>query len=184
MSGYDLERFSVLLAEDNLYLQSLMGQALRALGVGHIRTAKDGGEAIEILRLMSTDPVKAGILQVDFIMSNWQMSPVDGLLLLRWVRRHKESPNRFIPFVMVTGHADEAKVAEARAMGVTEILAKPFSVASTASRIQQIIERPRQFVHTFDYFGPDRRRRTAQGALPKERRVLTEDDIEIVYDPA
>lgn len=164
-------------------MRSLMTIALKALGVGTIKTADDGGEAIEVLRLMSTDPMKAGVMSIDIILSNWQMSPVDGLMLLRWVRRHKESPDRFIPFLMVTGYADREKVMEARELGVTEILAKPFSVQNVADRLIQVIERPRQFVHTSSYFGPDRRRQ----ALPysgEERRKLTEEDeeVEVVYD--
>jgi len=182
MADYNFERFSVLLAEDNSYLRSLLTQALKAIGVGNIRVAEHGGEAIDILRMMAVDPTKAGLMSVDVILSNWEMSPVDGMMLLRWVRRHKESPNRFIPFIMVTGYADRDKVAEARNMGVTEILAKPFSVVSLMQRFMQVIDRPRQFVHTPDYFGPDRRRQQMNAPDNKERRVMKEKDIEIVYD--
>ncbi len=183
ITDYNFERFSVLLVEDNSYIQSLLTLSLKALGVGQIRTASHGGEAIDILRLMGIDPMKAGLMSVDLIMSNWQMSPVDGLMLLRWVRRHKESPDRFIPFIMVTGHAARDKVEEARDLGVTEFLAKPFSVQNVADRLLQVIDRQRQFVHTGDYFGPDRRRQ----ALPydgEERRKLTDEseEVEVVYD--
>lgn len=181
MSNYSFERFSILVAEDNNYLRSLMAQSLKAIGVGNIRSADHGGDAIDILRMMAIDPSKAGLLSVDIILSNWQMSPVDGLMLLRWVRRHKESPNRFIPFIMVTGYADQDKVAEARDMGVTEILAKPFSVNTLAQRLLQVIDRPRQFVHTPSYFGPDRRRQNQGPASGEDRRYISEDDIEIVY---
>lgn len=181
MSGYSFDRFSVLVAEDNTYLRSLLAQSLKAIGVGNIRSAEHGGEAIDILRMMAIDPSKAGLMHVDIILSNWQMSPVDGLMLLRWVRRHKESPNRFIPFIMVTGYADMDKVNEARDMGVSEILAKPFSVTSLAQRLLQVIDRPRQFVHTPDYFGPDRRRQATGSPTGEERRQMREEDIEIVY---
>ena len=117
--------------------------------------------------------MKAGVLSVDLIISNWQMSPVDGMILLRWVRRHADSPNRFVPFIMLSGHSGPASVAEARDMGATEFVTKPFSVQTLAQRIQMVIERPRQFVHTGDYFGPDRRRR-AEPFKGGERRVLTD----------
>ena len=181
MGNYSFDRFSILVAEDNNYLRSLMAQSLKAIGVGNIRSADHGGDAIDILRMMAIDPSKAGLLSVDIILSNWQMSPVDGLMLLRWVRRHKESPNRFIPFIMVTGYADQDKVAEARDMGVTEILAKPFSVNTLAQRLLQVVDRPRQFVHTPSYFGPDRRRQNLGPSSGEDRRYITEDDIEIVY---
>lgn len=183
MTNYNLERFSVLVVDDNRYMRQLLTMSLKALSVGQVRQAEHGGEAIEFLKLMAQDPVKAGIMSVDIIFSNWQMSPVDGLMLLRWVRRAKESPNRFIPFVMVTGYADPKRVAEARDTGVTEILAKPFSVQGVAGRLQQVIERPRQFVHTMTYFGPDRRRRQ-QIFMDDDRRRLSDADpeVEIIHD--
>lgn len=182
MANFSLEQFSVLLAEDNPYLRSLMVQSLKALGVATVRAVNDGGGAIDVLKLLKHDPVRAGMMNVDIILSNWLMSPIDGLMLLRWVRRHKESPNRFLPFVMVTGYADHDKVADARDMGVTEILAKPFSVLSVSERLLQVIEHPRQFVHTPDYFGPDRRRLEMPEPVGAERRVINEDEIEVIYD--
>ncbi len=183
MAAYKLDRFSVLLVEDNSYIRSLLHTALKALGVGTVTTAREGGEAIEFMKLVSTNPMKAGVMSIDLIFSNWQMSPVDGSMFLRWVRRHKESTDRFLPFIMITGYADADKVAEARELGVTEMLAKPFSVESISQRLLQVIDRPRQFIHNSRYFGPDRRRQ----ALPfygDERRKLKETDegVEVVYE--
>ncbi len=133
MSDYDFGLFSCLVVEDSSYLRTLMSSSLRALGVGNVKTVDDDNQGIEFLQLVQSDPMKAGMQNVDIVFSNWQMSPVDGMMLLRWVRRHKESPNRFIPFVMVTGYADHKKVREARSMGATEMLAKPFSVVNLGS---------------------------------------------------
>ena len=121
------------------------------------------------------------LLSVDMIISNWQMSPVDGLILLRWVRRHADSPNRFVPFVMLSGHSAPQKVAEARDTGVTEFITKPFSVTMLAQKLQIVVERPRQFVHTSSYFGPDRRRRPGE-FRGQERRILTDKSpgVEII----
>lgn len=182
MADYDFDRFSILVVEDNQFILKLLVQGLRAIGVGNVRTAADAGEAIDILQLMAIDPTKAGLMSVDIVLTNWQMSPVDGMMLLRWIRRHKESPNRFIPVVMVTGYADRDKVDEARDMGITEILGKPFSVSTMAERLLQVVDRPRQFVHTPDFFGPDRRRQKMAAPGGKERRIRQEKDIEIIYD--
>ncbi len=183
MATYNLERLNVLVVEDNAYIRRLIVAALAAFGIGQVKTTSHGGEAIDLLRLIVTDPVKAGIMSIDIIISNWQMSPVDGLMLLRWVRRHKESSDRFVPFIMCTGYADLAKIAEARELGVTEVLAKPFSVQTVVDRLLRVIDRPRQFVHTASYFGPDRRRQQ----LPfdgDEQRILTDDhdEVEVVHD--
>ncbi|MEQ1863308.1 MAG: response regulator [Micropepsaceae bacterium] len=169
----DLSRLSCLIVEDSVFLRSLLMSCLNALSISQIKVAEHGGDAIEFLKLQKLNPMKAGILSVDLIISNWQMAPVDGMILLRWVRRHADSPNRFVPFIMVTGHSGLTSIAEARDTGVTEFLAKPFSVAQLAQKIQTVIERPRQFVHSANYFGPDRRRR--DGAYDGlERRMLTD----------
>lgn len=183
MGAYDLQRVSVLVVDDNSYMRSLLLNSLKALGVGQVKTVGHGGDAIDLLKLMGTDPMRAGLMSLDVVYSNWQMSPVDGVMLLRWVRRHKESPDRFIPFVMVTGYADRDKVAEARDLGVTEFMAKPFSVDAVAQRLLQVIERPRPFIHTSTYFGPDRRRQQL-GFQGEDRRHLREGDegVEVVYD--
>jgi CheY-like chemotaxis protein len=182
MAAYDLQRLSVMVVEDSNYMRSMLTMSLRALGVGVIKEADHGGDAIDVLKLMSKDPVRAGIMTVDIIFSNWQMSPIDGLMLLRWVRRHKESPSRFIPFVMVTAHAERRKVAEARDMGVTEMLAKPYSIDNVATRLLQAIDKPRQFVHTGDYFGPDRRRHQ-EAFTDRDRRKITEasPEAEVIH---
>ena len=169
----DLSRLTCLIVEDSTFMRSLLMSCLNALGINQIKIAEDGGDAIEFLKLQKLNPMKAGILSVDLIISNWQMAPVDGMILLRWVRRHADSPNRFVPFIVVTGHSGPTSIAEARDTGVTEFLAKPFSIAQVAQKIQTVIERPRQFVHSANYFGPDRRRRAGTSDGP-ERRVLTD----------
>ena len=68
-------------------------------------------------------------------------------------------------------------MAEARDLGVTEMLAKPYSIDGVATRLLQVIDRPRQFVHTGDYFGPDRRRHQVAFS-DRDRRKITETSAE------
>lgn len=178
---YDLDRLSVLLVEDSPFIRSLLINSLKILGVGTVITKDHGGEAIEFLQLVKEDPMKAGVMSIDVILSDWVMSPVDGMMLLRWVRRHKDSPDRFMPFIMITGYSDLDRVNQAREMGVSEFMSKPFTINAVADKIVQVIERPRQFVHTKNYFGPDRRRQI----LPHEgedRRKMTDksEGVEII----
>lgn len=82
---------------------------------------------------------------------------------------------------MITGFSEPKRVQEARDMGVTEFLAKPFTIQAIGNKLISIIERQRQFVHTRSYFGPDRRRRQADIDF-EDRRVLTDKSpgVEIV----
>ena len=180
MGEYDFSLFSVLIAEDSAYMRRLLSSVLRAVGVGTVLQASNGGEAIELMKRMSTEPEKVGVSSVDIVMSNWMMDPVDGLMLLKWLRRNKESPDRFMPFVMITGFVDRDKLEQARDHGVTEFLAKPYSVQSLVARLLAVIDRPREFVLAPEYFGPDRRRRPLDYA-GAERRESEESDVEVVY---
>lgn len=181
MSKYDFERLCVVLVEDSPFIRSLLINALQILGVGTIVSKDHGGEAIAFLKQVKEDPMKAGVMSVDLILSNWEMSPVDGMMLLRWVRRHKDSPDRFIPMAMISGYSSPRRVAQAREMGVNEFLSKPFTIGGICNKLLSVIEKPRQFVHTKDYFGPDRRRQQLGFDLP-ERRILTDksEGVEVI----
>lgn len=178
MTNIDLSRLSVMVVEDSQFIRSLIVNSLRVLGVGTVKSVDHGGQAIEVLKLVKENPMKAGMMSVDIIISDWEMSPVNGLMLLRWIRRHKESPDRFVPFIMLTGYSEPGRVQEARDMGVNEFMSKPFTVNALADKIFSVINYPRQFVHTSSYFGPDRRRQ----AIPidgEDRRKLTDESPEV-----
>src|ERR1700761_7580061 len=75
------------------------------------------------------------------------------------LRNSPDSKNPYLPIVMMTGHSEKSRVVEARDAGVTEFVAKPLTAKSVLERLQAVIYRPRPFVRTANYFGPDRRRR-------------------------
>ncbi|MDP6804643.1 MAG: hypothetical protein QF902_04840 [Rhodospirillales bacterium] len=49
MAVYDLERFHILLVEDNGYIRNVLEDLLRQFRVGRVATAANGQEAIEYL---------------------------------------------------------------------------------------------------------------------------------------
>jgi CheY-like chemotaxis protein len=153
-----LENLTLLLVEDNAFMLSLFDRVLRQLGFERIHRAHDGEEAIRFLREIRKRPDRAGTSGVDMIVSDLVMSPINGLLLLQWVRTSKDSPNRFMPFVMLSGAADKEYVEASRHLGASEFLAKPFSITTVYEHLRELIERPRPFILNTDYFGPDRRR--------------------------
>ena len=180
MAEYDFGLLNVPIAEDNAYMQSLLRTVLRAVGVGNVVAVKDGGEAIKLMRRIKEDPQEAGLSTVDILFTNWQMEPVDGVMVLKCVRRHKESLDRFLPVIMVSGFGDRDRVQEARELGVTEFVAKPYSIDALMARVMSVVDAPRQFVLTEQFFGPDRRRRPVKSG--QERRVITKEEVEVIYD--
>ena len=63
---------------------------------------------------------------IDIVVADYLMPVVDGMFLLRWVRRADKSPDKFLPFVMISAH-DRDVLFEARDSGVDEFVAKPLS---------------------------------------------------------
>jgi CheY-like chemotaxis protein len=179
---YDFSTVSVMLVEDNEYIASVLYNVLLAIGCGRISKFRSGKEAVEFLQLLNLSPEKVGTSGIDFIITDMIMEPVDGLSLLKWVRMSKDSPDRFLPVIMISGYVDRGYLEKARDLGVTEFLAKPFSVTTVAQKIEAVIERPRPFIRTDNYFGPDRRRSKPGKFAGQERRQQAESDCEVVYE--
>lgn len=139
----------MLVVDDNQHMRSIVSTMLHSFGVRLIREAKDGSEAIDILARWPAD-----LAICDFL-----MEPTDGVEFTRRVRTGAASPNPYLPVVMLTGHSELARVTDARDAGVTEFVVKPLTAKALVDRINAVIFRPRPFVRTSDYFGPDRRRR-------------------------
>lgn len=144
---YDL--LKILIVDDNHHMRVLLGEILRAVGVRNTFEANDGAEGLQIMR---NQPI-------DIVMTDLSMRPLDGIDFVRLMRNSPDSPNQMCPVIMITGHSTQRRVSEARDAGVNEFLAKPLTARGVIERIQRIIEHPRPYVRSDDYFGPDRRRR-------------------------
>ena len=152
----------VLLVDDNQHMKTLLGEMLRAIGVRDVHAAADGSEALDLMRRY----------EIDIVFTDLNMKPLDGIDFVRQLRTSTDSPNPFAPVIMVTGHSTRARVEAARDVGVNEFLAKPITARSVLDRVQRIVERPRAFIRSDGYFGPDRRRREDPGYTgPKRRRA-------------
>jgi two-component system, chemotaxis family, chemotaxis protein CheY len=95
---------------------------------------------------------------VDLILSDWAPG-LDGITFINRVRRDIESPDPYVPIIMVTGNTELHHIYQARDAGMTEFLAKPISANLIYARIRSVIERHWIFIQSGDFFGPDRRRR-------------------------
>jgi CheY-like chemotaxis protein len=157
---YDL--LNILLVDDNQHMRVLLTEILRAIGVRNIYEANDGAQALQVMR---NHPV-------DIIMTDLQMQPLDGIDFVRLLRKSTDSPNPMCPVIMITGHSTLRRVAEARDVGVTEFLSKPVTARGVLQRIGLVVEHPRAFVRTDDYFGPDRRRRSDPTYAGPRRRAM------------
>lgn len=146
--GFQFNRLSMLVAEDTLPMQKLACAVLETLGFGRVFKAADGQHGFDLF--CRENP--------DIVLCDWHMAPDSGLEMTRNIRRSGYSPNKMAPVIMMTGYSAPRRVTMARDAGVTEFLVKPFRAGDLVRRIAHVIERPRDFIHSSDYFGPDRRR--------------------------
>jgi len=123
----------VLVVDDNSFMRNLISTTIKSFGIVDAVTEADGASAIERLKLSLTDPIAASLGTVDLILSDFVMPGVDGNLFLRWIRTGNGVPDRFVPFIMVSGAADKYVVEQARDAGVTEFLAKPMPTIPVAN---------------------------------------------------
>jgi len=112
---------------------------------------------------------------VDMIITDWRMSPMDGINFIKYLRTHEDSPNRFIPIIMLTGNVEREHVETARDVGINEFVIKPFSAKTLCDRITLLIDNPRSFIMTGQFIGPDRRRHNAlipPGGIEKRKERI------------
>ncbi len=144
-----LDAVRVLVVDDNQHMRAIVGVMLNSFGIKMVREAKDGADALDALRRWPAD-----LAICDFL-----MDAMDGVEFTRQVRNATDSPNPYLPVVMLTGHSELTRVTEARDAGVTEFVVKPLTAKALVDRINTVIFKPRPFIRSRDYFGPDRRRK-------------------------
>ena len=147
-SRYLLENLNVMVIDDNKHMTRLVCEILNAIGIRNVVAVSDGAKAFKELKHFLAD----------VIIVDWNMQPLDGLDFVRLVRTAKDSPNPYIPIIMLSGFTEYRRITEARDAGVNEYLAKPISAKAIYQRFVSIIDNPRPFIRTKNFFGPCRRR--------------------------
>jgi two-component system, chemotaxis family, chemotaxis protein CheY len=167
--AYRLENLRILIVDDNAHIRQLLRTILSAVGVRNIDIAEDGVRGFESFCR----------LDYDLVFTDYEMEPISGIDLVDLIRTSTKSPNPYIPVIMISAYSDQDRVQLARDHGVTEFLAKPFTVERLMSRMQTVIEEPRAFVKTDTYFGPDRRRKEDPSYMGPERRKTELEEVDV-----
>jgi len=163
MSIFESEKLKVLIIDDEMMIRIFVSEILKDIGVSHIEQAAGGSKAIEMMRKG---------FRPDAILTDRQMPNGDGVGVIHWVRNHPDSPNPYMPIMMVSGNATRKEVAEARDAGANEFLAKPISPDLVHRRMRVLFSSMRPFIQNDDFFGPERRRRSLKN-VSMERRLNT-----------
>lgn len=161
VAGNGLGSLVVLIVDDHANMRKIVSTILHALGLQYVYEAADGADGFEAMRAYNPD----------IIIVDWEMLGIDGIEFTELVRKASDSPNPYVPVIFLTSYSDRKHVMRARDAGVTEFLAKPVSANAIYTRLMSIINKPRPFVRSRNYFGPCRRRHINREYAGFERRV-------------
>jgi len=160
MADYNIQDLKFLIVDDDANMRRLIWTILNSLGVKEAEMA--GGAEQGYAKLSK--------FAADMVICDLRMDPLDGIEFTHMVRMRDDSPNIYLPIIILTGHAEMAAVENARDAGVNEFMTKPVSAQKLFEKIRNIIEKPRAYIRTKDYFGPDRRRRQDPNYKGPQRR--------------
>ncbi len=149
VDSLDHSHMSVLVVSSNTDTRNIICSMLMNLKVTRLRETATVASAYALLR--ENPP--------DLIIADYETQPSNGIDFVRWVRNGKDSPNRTVPIILVSGRTDVELVRMARDVGIDEFIALPFSFNLLSDRIRVIANGLRPFVTSRTYAGPDRRRR-------------------------
>ncbi len=105
-----------LVVDDSRAVRMILANTLRSLGY-EVREAANGREALEA--------IEADRNAFSLVLADWNMPEINGLDLLRQLRRNPELASLVV--VMVTTETQLEQVAEALEAGANEYVMKPFT---------------------------------------------------------
>jgi DNA-binding response OmpR family regulator len=126
-------RPKVLVAEDQPSMRSLLGQALREAGYDVVEV-QDGTTLWTELQATSLD--EDNPREADLIVSDIRMPGGDGLQALARLR----AAGWTTPVILITAFPDVATELEARRLGATRLLAKPFDVRALVIEVVSLVK--------------------------------------------
>jgi DNA-binding response OmpR family regulator len=118
----------ILIVEDDPDARKVLSLILKLDGF-EVVTAHDGAEAV---RLMTAEPPGAVLLDV-------MMPGLDGYEVCRWIRANPGTAH--VPVIMLSGKNDPDSLAQGKAAGADEYLAKPIKPSTLTKQIHAIITR-------------------------------------------
>jgi two-component system, sensor histidine kinase and response regulator len=123
-----MKQLTFLVVDDFESMRKVTSTQLMNLGYTQVFTAKDGVQALKLLRSET----------IDVVISDWNMPVMHGLDLLKAIR--SDAKLRLKPFIMITAEVERTRIQEAISCGVSNILVKPYSAANLESRITRALQ--------------------------------------------
>jgi two-component system chemotaxis response regulator CheY len=119
----------VMVVDDMGVSRGLLIQAIEEMGIWKNQAENDGRIAYDKL---VADPMH-------LVLSDYNMPGMDGLELLKALRQNASTAR--IGFILVTGNPTADIVSRGKALGLNNIIKKPFSSASMKQCIESVVGR-------------------------------------------
>ena len=162
-----IAKLRILVVEPFSQLREILRDILLCgIGVGEVHEARNGEDALKMLRDLSCDLaiVDAGV------------EPMGGVELIRKIRTGDGNVDPYTPVIVMSGNARLGEIIAARDVGANDYVAKPLSAKILDLRLHALVERPRPFIRSDNFFGPDRRRHHKLFFQGQERRIQDTGD--------
>jgi two-component system chemotaxis response regulator CheY len=119
----------VMVVDDMGVSRGLLIQAIEEMGIWKNQAENDGCLAYSKL---VADPVH-------LVLSDYNMPGMDGLELLKALRQNRSTAR--IGFILVTGTPTPDLISKGKALGLNNLIKKPFSTASMKQCIESVVGR-------------------------------------------
>jgi two-component system chemotaxis response regulator CheY len=116
----------VMVVDDTSVSRALITDALDQIGIAKVTIAKDGAQALALLKAKP----------VHLVISDMNMPGLDGIGLLKAIREH--GPTSKIGFIMVTGSSDKTILTRAQQYKLNNYVAKPFTTVAMKRAIEAV----------------------------------------------
>lgn len=129
--------FTILLVEDSSAIRAIIRQQLLGLKMQQVVMAANGAEALGILKKRD---------DIDLIVSDWHMEPMDGLAFCTAVQKNPRLKGRQLPVIFITADPKlacedmrERVMESAQRLGIVGILPKPFTVDELRAAVSKAL---------------------------------------------
>lgn len=117
----------VLVVDDYNTMRRIVSNLLGQIGFRNVDEAEDGSSALRKLRQRS----------FGLVISDWNMTPMSGLELLKEVRA--DATLKATPFIMITAESKTENVVAAKEAGVNNYIVKPFNADTLKKKIEAVL---------------------------------------------
>jgi two-component system chemotaxis response regulator CheY len=113
----------ILVVDDDRTMGKILRNLLTELGFTKVDTVEGGSSALAKMRATT----------YGLLISDWNMQPITGLMLLKEVRA--DPVHAKVPFILVTGEAKVENVIAAKEAGASNYIVKPFTAKTLRDKL-------------------------------------------------